>query len=229
MTRSFEEFKGKWNPSSIRDNQQRVQLYAELELIRSYENNSKSNHSAILSEMDSFSSELGLQTQSSGVKRWYQTLEDYVRNFGAILTMIVLCNLGVIPCTVFMFIDYCLVDVLHVIPTCFKLNLITKRFIGHLLLLITGVILVIEDQRTNLPSELSKPVGFNIFRFWRQWYLNSQSFQASHQSNVNGLICFTHTSALDAFILCAVVPLQSYTYVSFLYASLGTILIQCVG
>ena len=215
MIRSFEEFKGKWNPSLIKDNQQRVQLYSELELIKAGENNSKCISSSVLHEMDSISSELTLQTQCSGNRRWYLKLEDYVRNFGAILTMIVLCCLGVIPCTLFMLIDFCLVDVLHLIPSCFKLNLIAKRFIGHLLLLITGVIVVVEDQRTNLPSELSKPVGFNFYRFWRQWYLNSQTFQGSHQSNVNGLICFTHTSALDAFILCAVVPLQSYTYVSY--------------
>lgn len=212
--RSFEEFKSKWNPSSIKDNQQRVKLYSELELIKTNEHSAKSNSSLVLSQMDSYSSELALQTQSSGSKRWYHKIEDYIRNFGAILTMIVICNLGVIPCLLFMFIDFCLVDVLHIIPTCFKLNLISKRFIGHLLLLITGVIVVVDDQRTNLPSELSKPVGLNIYRFWRQWYLNSKSFQGSHQSNVNDLVCFTHTSALDAFILCAVIPLQSYTYVS---------------
>lgn len=223
MIDALKAFKEKWNPNEIKTNAQRVKTYAELELLKLEHEEASTEEVA---EIDNLTSQLNLQHVVSDKMRWYHKVDQYVRMAGAVLTLIVISMIMVIPCTFFMLTDYLLVDILRILPSCFKFNLIAQRAIGHLLLLMSGFIIIVDDQRENATlkktnkAAVKNPMGvgfiFQFFRFWYQWYKNSRSYVDSvhNQGNVTAMFCFTHASTLEGFVLPAVTPVQSYTYVS---------------
>lgn len=235
MNKALKTFKEKWNPSEIKTNAVRVKKYAELELMKLEHEDASPEE---IAEIDGLTSQLDLQHVVSDKIRWYHKIDQYVRMTGAVLTLIVLSMLMVIPCSIFMLTDYLLVDILRILPSCFKFNLIIQRAIGHLLLLMSGFIIIVDDQRENATlkktnkSAVSNPVGvgfiFQFVRFWYQWYKNSRSYVDSvhNQGNVTAMFCFTHASTLEGFVLPAVTPVQSYTYVSAIVA-LPLIVLVC--
>lgn len=223
MNRAFKNFKEKWNPSEIKTNAERVKKYAELELMKLEHEDASPEE---IAQIDELTSQLNLQHVVSDKIRWYHKIDQYIRMSGAVLTLIVISMIMVIPCTFFMLTDYLFVDILRILPSCFKFNLIAQRAIGHLLLLMSGFIIIVDDQRENATlkktnkAAASNPMGvgfiFQFFRFWYQWYKNSRSYVDSvhNQGNVTAMFCFTHASTLEGFVLPAVTPVQSYTYVS---------------
>jgi hypothetical protein len=75
-------------------------------------------------------------------------LDEYCRLLCVLLTLIVFSITMVIPCTLLLFADYCLVEVFCIISSCFKLNLLIKRAIGHKLL-VASISLVLESVDSN--------------------------------------------------------------------------------
>jgi hypothetical protein len=197
------------------NNKNRIKLYSELELCKlevSQEDGISSSQSN--EEIEQYTSQLSLLYQNNGLIGWWHNVDEIIRLLCVCITLILFSVVMVIPCTMLLFIDYCVVDKLGLLPSCFKINLLVKRAIGNLLLLMAGIVLVVEYPNFN---DSDRNNCANTPSFWHRWYRNSQRFLGESidgERSASGLVCFTHASSLDAFILSAVVPIPSYTYVS---------------
>ncbi len=218
--------------NSFSSNKQKVQAHSENEL--------KCLHKSVVGNDAKKNESMQLSYQTYRKFILLHKLDEYCRLLCVIVTLVVFSLTMVIPCTLLLFVDYCLVEVMGILPSCFKLNLLIKRTIGHTLLLIAGISLVLEsvDSKGVVTSTSN---SCNPWSFWSQWYINSRRYadagingntsssssadgnknirdgehceECTTPSSVSGLVCFTHASTLDAFILSAVVPVPSYTYV----------------
>jgi len=193
-------------------NAERVQLYSELSLIQMHaEDCLRSCHRQ--EEVDLYrrivlsivyhSSKLTLHHRAAGFSLIDVAL-DHVRLFGVLLTIMCFAIFFILPCMVCHFTDDLLARKLHVIPDRLRFNVVAKRIVGYVLLMLSGIVLVVEDctgpvSKTGSDSLEQRSAGSGIDKMGGALLATSLGLRRS------SMLCFNHASSVDLFVLAALV------------------------
>ena len=186
-------------------NNERVKLYSELCTLKDGLNYHA--HHASDEIINKYMSKLNLRSGKTEFSYMDRFLE-ISRILGVFLTIVVLACTFVIPCSFFLigdiFISNCGISYLPNLPM--RVNVLIKRFMGAVLLRMAGIFIVLEDYRTTSEQHATThKYGFSFNSNRNKWKSYTES---------PGLICFTHASSIDTFVLAVVMLESSYTFVS---------------
>lgn len=198
-------------------NAEKIQLHSELSLIQMHaEDCLRSCHRRdevdlyrrIVLSIVQHSSKLTLHHRAAGSALIDVALE-HVRLFGVLLTIMCFAIFFILPCTVCHFTDDILARKLQVIPDRLRFNVVAKRIAGYLLLMLSGIVLVVEDC-TGSDSLEQRSTGAGIDKTEGACLVTGLGLRRHRPSDYSGssscsMLCFTHASSIDPFVLAALV------------------------
>lgn len=201
-------------------NAEKIQLHSELSLIQMhaedclrscYRQEEVDLYRRIVLSIVQHSSKLTLHHRAAGSALIDIALE-HVRLFGVLLTIVCFAVFLILPCVVCHFTDDILARKLHVIPDRLRFNVVAKRLVGYVLLMLSGIVLVVEDYSCGTGQHVSKTgsnsldeTGGSCWATGLGLRRNVEHRPSDCDSPSSSMLCFSHASSIDLFVLAALV------------------------